>query len=189
MNSERINYDEILRSMAASLRDSFKTLLNRAKFDKTFKAKIVSNLGNNKYQILYKGENYTVTSNMSLNIDQMVFVCAPQNNWSELFVVQTSGGGNNNNNSLPYIGDVSSLITDPNILYSFIGYITGDIITQVGLPVTSPGWYTIVYLHHPNDDGWATRLAFPYGQSNYFYKSSASGNVWNGWARYDGTLI
>lgn len=96
INSNKINYDEIIKNIAFSLRENFNTLINRANFDKTFKAKVIGNINGNKYQILYKGQKHTVTSETVLTTNQIVRVCAPQNNWSELFVIianNSSSGG------------------------------------------------------------------------------------------------
>lgn len=88
-----INYDEIIKNIVSSLKESFKILLDRANFDRTFKAKVISKINENKYQILYKGQKHTVTSDSTLSINQIIKVCAPQNNWSELFVVNSNGSG------------------------------------------------------------------------------------------------
>lgn len=87
INSNRVNYDEIIKNIVSSLRENIKILINKSKFDRTFKATVIGNIKGNKYQVLYKGEKYTVTSDVTLVTDQIVRVCAPQNNWSELFVI------------------------------------------------------------------------------------------------------
>lgn len=93
-----------------------------------------------------------------------------------------------NTTTMRYMKDVSSIINDPTLNYCYTGYIEGDIIASIGLPLTNPNWVTIVYLCHPNKDGWATRLAFPYGQT-YFFKSSATGTTWGSWIKFTGTAI
>ena len=92
INSSRVNYDEIIKNIVSSLRENIKILINKAKFDITFKARVIENVSGNKYQVLYKGEKYTVVSNITLTKNQIVRVCAPQNNWNELFVVMVEDG-------------------------------------------------------------------------------------------------
>lgn len=87
ISSEKLNYDEIIKNIASNLRESFKSILSKAKFDKTFKAKVIENVKDNKYKVLYKGQEYTATSEADLTENQIVKVCAPQNNWNELFVI------------------------------------------------------------------------------------------------------
>lgn len=105
-----VNYNEIIKNIVESLKTAIKTFIDTAKYDKTFKAKVIGNLGNNnKYQILYKGKKYTVTSECALATDQIVRVCAPQNNWSELFVMlpsNSSGGGNGDIPSGIYVSGI-----------------------------------------------------------------------------------
>ena len=96
INNKDIDYTEIIKNIVSSLKENFKLLLKNANFDKTFKAKIVENISGNKYKILYKGKYYTAISENELPIDKIVKVCAPQNNWSELFIVNSSSDLANN---------------------------------------------------------------------------------------------
>ena len=117
INPYRINYDEIIKTIASNLRDSFKTLLSKAKFDRTFKATVVGNIKGNKYQVIYKGETYTVTSDVALSTDQVVRVCAPQNNWSELFVVISGSGGSSGGGDVPTGAYVSGVKGEEDTVY------------------------------------------------------------------------
>ena len=54
--------------------------------DKTFKCRITSKV-NDKYQVLYCGNTYMVSSSIACEIDDYVRVCAPCNNWNDLFIV------------------------------------------------------------------------------------------------------
>lgn len=62
------------------------------KYNKTFRAQITGILDNGKYETLYKGKKYTVTCNRALTVGTWVWVCAPQNNWSDLFVAGDYSG-------------------------------------------------------------------------------------------------
>lgn len=91
------NYNEIIKNIVSSLKDNFKILIERANFDRTFKAKIIGKISDNRYQILYRGHKYSVTSEAEVYTDQIVRVCAPQNNWSELFVVSSKNSSGEEN--------------------------------------------------------------------------------------------
>ena len=116
INSNRINYDEIIKSIVSSLRENIKMLINKSKFDRTFKAIVIGNIKGNKYQVLYKGEKYTVTSDVTLVTDQIVRVCAPQNNWSELFVV-TNTTSSDDENEPPTVNYVSGVKGESETAY------------------------------------------------------------------------
>ena len=93
-----INYNEIIKNIVESLKDAIKAFIETANYDKTFKARVVKKISNDKYQVVYRGQKHTVTSDVELQIDQIVYVCIPQNDWSDLFVVKvgkTWGQGNN----------------------------------------------------------------------------------------------
>lgn len=116
INSNRVNYDEIIKNIVSSLRENIKILINKSKFDRTFKATVIGNIKGNKYQVLYKGEKYTVTSDVTLVTDQIVRVCAPQNNWSELFVV-ISGSGSSGGGDVPSGAYVSGVKGEAETAY------------------------------------------------------------------------
>lgn len=116
INSNRVNYDEIIKNIVSSLRENIKILINKSKFDRTFKATVIENIKGNKYQVLYKGEKYTVTSDVTLVTDQIVRVCAPQNNWSELFVV-ISGSGSSGGGDVPSGAYVSGVKGEAETAY------------------------------------------------------------------------
>ena len=62
-------------------------LITYAPFDKTFRAKVIGQESTGKYKVLYKSKEYTVRCDRELLAPNMVWVCAPQNNWNELFIV------------------------------------------------------------------------------------------------------
>lgn len=70
-------------------RDFEKMLTNKLKnirYDKTFRAKILECISDGKYKVLYKNKEYLAKSDYSLDIGDLVWVCAPENNWNELYV-------------------------------------------------------------------------------------------------------
>ncbi len=61
-------------------------LITHSSFDKTFRAKVIEVMPNNRCKILYVGTNYIARCDTQVSVDDIVWVCAPQNNWSELNV-------------------------------------------------------------------------------------------------------
>lgn len=84
---EKTNYTEIIQAMAQVVGKAVKEYVQSAKFDQTFKAVVTGKLPNGKYQVLYNGRKYTASSKTELNINDVVRVCAPQNDWSDLFIL------------------------------------------------------------------------------------------------------
>lgn len=60
--------------------------LGYAKYDKTFRAKVIDQISETKYKVLYKNVEYLVTCDLKVKIGDIVWVCAPQNNWDNLYV-------------------------------------------------------------------------------------------------------
>ncbi|MEY8338481.1 hypothetical protein AALB16_10740 [Lachnospiraceae bacterium 62-35] len=82
-----MNYNELWNEISNSLFTHVKHLINRAPYDKTFKAKVLKKLSDGKYQILYKNARYTARYHGLVIPGETVHVCAPKNNWSELFIL------------------------------------------------------------------------------------------------------
>lgn len=60
---------------------------NKSHSDKTFTCKITEKISAGKYKVLYCGGTYTVSSSTAYQVGDYVRVCAPCNNWRDLFVV------------------------------------------------------------------------------------------------------
>lgn len=77
-------YAEIARILAKLMADAFD---KKDQSDKTIKAKVITVKGNGKYEVLYSGKTHTVSSSIPCTTNDYVWVCAPCNNWNNLFVV------------------------------------------------------------------------------------------------------
>lgn len=56
------------------------------RYDRTFRAKITSQISADKYKILYKNKEYPASCDIKTKIGDMVWVCAPENNWNRLYI-------------------------------------------------------------------------------------------------------
>lgn len=81
---EAFNHSDVVQEMAKTLA---KLLYRRDTSDHSFKAKITEKSGPKKYKILYSGNTYAVTSSADYQPGDFVWVCAPCNNWENLFIV------------------------------------------------------------------------------------------------------
>lgn len=86
-----MDYKEILISVTKTIVDVIDSNLDKLTYDRTFKAKIVEVIQDGIYKIKYKGNIYKVKSFVDCVIDDYVTVCAPCNEWNELFVVRRNG--------------------------------------------------------------------------------------------------
>lgn len=80
------NYSASIIAMIDSIKSFIKTMVEKAEFDKTFRATIIKVESSSKYQIMYRGKTYTVTSLIPLTVGTVVTICVPQNKWNEMFV-------------------------------------------------------------------------------------------------------
>lgn len=88
-----MDYNEIVNNICSAVIKQIKKALDtRSYSDKTFTAKVVGQAGPGKYQILYHGNTYTVSSSLPCNKEDLVRVCAPCDNWQDLFVVDNITG-------------------------------------------------------------------------------------------------
>lgn len=89
-----MNYLDIWNAFANSLRSEIDKKLEKAKFDRSFKARVIGKISDGKYEIFYRGKTFSASCSASLSTDQIVQVCAPQNNWDDLFI-QIPGAASN----------------------------------------------------------------------------------------------
>ena len=81
-------YNDTIQEMATTIIDTIRRGINQwGKFDRTFTGVVKKKVGGQKYLVNWMGNEYTVVSSIALSTGDTVRVCAPQNNWSDLFVV------------------------------------------------------------------------------------------------------
>ena len=81
-----MNIIEVYQKLADDMTLLINNKLNNIARDRTFKAKIIEKVSYNKYKIQYKNRYYTARCHAELSVGDMVYVCAPEDNWSELFI-------------------------------------------------------------------------------------------------------
>lgn len=89
-----MNYQKIVDDIADSILSTIKKAVKEeSDCDKTHKGKIIElvnpdkNGHTNKYKVLISGATYTVTSSVNCKVNDLVWVCAPCGNVSNMFVV------------------------------------------------------------------------------------------------------
>lgn len=66
------------------------SLIKNATFDKTYKGRIKSNLGDRKYKIVINGNEFTaktIDDSKAYKANDTVYVLAPQNNLKDLIIL------------------------------------------------------------------------------------------------------
>ncbi|GLC79195.1 hypothetical protein [Lacrimispora brassicae] len=81
-----MNFQDVYKKIAEDISYLFTNMANTLKYDKTFRAKVISQESTGKYKILYKNVEYTAKCDGRLNAGDLVWVCAPRNDWNELYV-------------------------------------------------------------------------------------------------------
>jgi hypothetical protein len=85
-----LNFQEVYKRIAEDINYLFTSKEDALRYDRTFRAKVISQETNDKYTILYKNKKYIAKSDINLDIDDLVWVCAPQNNWDSLYIQNTN---------------------------------------------------------------------------------------------------
>lgn len=79
---------QLIQQMAATILEAIKKGVDsEGLYDRTFKGIIERKVGPATYELKYNGQTLTAHSSLSLSVGDVVMVCAPQNNWNDLFVV------------------------------------------------------------------------------------------------------
>lgn len=93
-----MDYSEGIKKLMGSYLSMMKQAIDQKSYsDKTFRAQVTSVLGPNIYAVKYCGNSYTVSSYTACQVGEMVRVCAPCNNWMDLYVVETKTVGRTEN--------------------------------------------------------------------------------------------
>lgn len=83
-----------LQSIIDAINNLIEPKLSSLKYDKTYRARIISNEGNNTYGVQINGKFYkAVYTGEQLSVGQMVKVKAPLNNFSDIYIETLPGSG------------------------------------------------------------------------------------------------
>ena len=80
-----------MREISNALSDAIFTVCNKiistAKFDKTYKCRVVSKVSDGKYIVIKDNIEHVVSSAYSYNVNDIVTVLLPQNSWKDATIV------------------------------------------------------------------------------------------------------
>ncbi len=82
-----MNYTELIKQLSANIIETVKTLIKKAEYDQSYKAKITEVVSSKKVKILLNGHTHTATTGISCGEGDIVWVCVPRNNWNSIYVV------------------------------------------------------------------------------------------------------
>lgn len=107
-----------MREISNALSDAIFTVCNKiissAKFDKTYKCRIVSKVSDNKYIVMKDNIEHTVSSVFTYNANDIVTVLLPENNWKNATIVYPQ---DNLNAAMTYTNNIiNNIKTDGTIL-------------------------------------------------------------------------
>ena len=80
-----------MREISNALSDAIFTVCNKiisnAKFDKTYKCRVISQVSNNKYIVMKDNIEHTVIGKSTYEVNQIVYVLLPENNWLNAIIL------------------------------------------------------------------------------------------------------
>ena len=81
----------IMREISNALSDTIFTVCNKivssAKFDKTYKCRVVSKVADNKYVVQKDNVSHVVVSNGEYSENDIVYVLLPENSWINAIIL------------------------------------------------------------------------------------------------------
>lgn len=80
------NYTEIFKNVISMVQEMISKSINKAAYDKTFRAIVIDKKKDGVYEIEYKRKRYNARCKTPIEIGSIVTVCAPQNKWNELYI-------------------------------------------------------------------------------------------------------
>lgn len=80
-----------MREISTALSDAIFTVctkvINNAKFDKTYKCRVVSKVSDNKYIVMKDNTEHTVIGKNNYEVNQVVYVLLPENSWLNALIL------------------------------------------------------------------------------------------------------
>ena len=141
------NMKEISNALSDAIFTVCNKIISKAKFDKTYKCRVVSKVSDGKYVVMKDDVEHIVNSAFTYNVGDIVTVLLPQNNWKNATIVYPQFYSNTSTIITDIVSDVSKLTNNVSSLSSRIS--TAE--TSIMLPDTrsdnnTPEWY---FLNRP----------------------------------------
>lgn len=89
-----MNYSQAIQNIADTITAQIHNMIKSKSYsDKTFTAKVTEIVNTSKCRVLYCGNTFTISTTIPVEIGNIVRVCAPCNNWKDLFMVENKTAG------------------------------------------------------------------------------------------------
>lgn len=164
------NYTEIFKNVISMVQEMISKSINKAAYDKTFRAIVIDKKKDGVYEIEYKGKRYSARCKTPVETGKIVTVCAPQNKWNELYIQSDEvffAGELNAGSALDAINQLKEG-------HGQCGSVYVDDCTYVNVSI-SEGWYNFLWIPHRN--GGTAGDNFKYGTLT-LYPMNMTGNVY-----------
>ena len=80
-----------MKEISETLSDAIFTICNKiiskAKYDKTYKCRIIEKISDEKYLIIKDNITHVVSGSSDYEVNQVVRVLLPQNSWTDAFII------------------------------------------------------------------------------------------------------
>ena len=80
-----------MKEISDALSDAIFTVCNKiiskAKFDKTYKCRVVRKISDKKYLVIKDNVEHVVDGSFDYEVNQIVRVLLPQNSWTDAFII------------------------------------------------------------------------------------------------------
>lgn len=184
---------DVIQTITESILSKMKLLVDqKVNCDKTFTAKVTEVISPGKCRVLYSGNDYTISTAIPVRPGDVVRVCAPCNNWKELFITENKslahiyhdlGGKVNSSGHLANGTDFNKII-----ISGFYRFNSNE--NHLNAPPIS--WGQMLVIQGGGDT--IAQLAFAFETAASFYLRTGNppecGGVgqWQPWHRYVGTI-
>ena len=173
------NYTEIFKNVISMVQEMISKSINKAAYDKTFRAIVIDKKKDGIYEIEYKGKRYSARCKTPVETGKIVTVCAPQNKWNELYI-QSDEEYVLNELSSKFFADTLKGGTALDIIeqlrygHGQCGSVYVDACTYQNVSIPE-GWYNFLWIPHRN--GGKERDNSNYGTLT-LYPMNMTGNVY-----------
>ena len=84
---KEVNMREISNALSDAIFTVCKRIISEAKFDKTYKCRVVTVLPDNKYVVMKDNVKHAVVGKNKYEVNEVVYVLLPENSWLNALIL------------------------------------------------------------------------------------------------------
>ena len=167
-----MNYSQAIQKIADTITAQIHNMIKSKSYsDKTFTAKVTEIVNTSKCRVLYCGNTITVSTTIPVEIGNIVRVCAPCNNWKDLYVIENKTAGKTLNDIVNVINRNYKYVGDMLVINNTSQYFTNSPENTGTIKIKLP---KLNFMFSSRVNVWSYNMCLNYTIGGYTYINTTS---------------